>query len=325
MIKKCVTICLVLLTFAVLLSGCGKEVETKPIELTNHHEGQYYSIFYPDGFDISTSGLDLTIDGDGINLIVKKIPDDKYELGNLRSLDLFRMSVEQKAKQEGAALVVVETTVGAQQALAFEYEGTDKYGLLYAIPLKGHMIVVGSENPQELGEVETASRRVELIKAIIKSFRITRPDYFEPIPQNNTGDTPSGDEPIETVSFENEFFKFDFPKNWTVTGEDMVTIQPSDSQSISAGHEISITNIENSGKNYQLYATDMSKVFKSTKSGDMQLGQNNYKFNIFSIEDTERMHLFTGKDSRVVMINAPSNEGKLLPEHEIILKTFVMK
>lgn len=325
MIKKCATICLVLLAFAVLLSGCGKEVETKPIELTNHHEGQYYSIFYPDGFDISTSDLDASITGEGINLIVKKVVSENAKRGDLQSIAMFRMSVEQKAKQEDANLAVTETNIGAEKAFVFEYEGTTKYGLLYAMPLDGKIILVGSENPQELGEGEIAARRVELIKAIARSFRITRPDYFAPSTNNDQNNQTPKDTTIETKTFENAFFKFDLPKNWTVSGEDMVTIQPSDSQSISAGQEISITNIENAGKDCWLYATDIAKTFKSTESGGIVFGSNSYIYNIFTIEGQERIHLFIGKDARVVMINAASNEGKLLPEHEIVLKTFVMK
>lgn len=309
---------------ASLLSSCGSP-EIKPIELTNFYNGQYFSVSYPDGFDIATANLDLKISGNGISLIVKKEPTENAARGNLASLNALKFSLEQKAKQEGANLLVTDAKVGTESAMGFEYESTTKYGLLYAIPVKGHIILVGSENPQELGEGDVAANRVEQIKAIVKSFRITRPDYFEPASGNVGGNTGNGNTPIKTKPFENEYFKFSIPENWTATGEDMVTIQPSSQQSIASGQEISVTNIANAGKNHQKYAIELSKIFGGAKILEQKFGENVYSSYTFTLDGQERIHLFIGDASRVVMVNAAASSGKLLLEHEEILGSFVMK
>lgn len=309
---------------ASLFGSCGAP-EIAPVKLTNFHNGQYYSISYPDGFDITTSGLDLTISGNGVTLIVKKEPTENVQRGSLASLNMLKYELEQKTKREGANLLVTEAKIGAESALAFEYEGTSKYGLLYAVPLEGHIILVGSDNPQELGEGDIAANRVEQIKAIVGSFRVTRPDYFDLKGGNDTGTTDNGNSSIKTKPFENEYFKFNIPENWVATGEDMITIQPSNSTSISSGQEISVTNIANAGKSYSNYANDLFKVFGGANLKEQLFGEKTYTSYTFMLDGQERIHLFTGKNNQVVMINASSVAGKLLPEHEEILRSFVIK
>jgi hypothetical protein len=309
---------------ASLFSGCGSP-KTINVELPTLYSGPYYSISYPGDFNIRTNDLDLEIFRNDISIIVKKQTAEKSQRGNLASLSALRYELEQKAKREGAELLVTDTKIGAESALGFEYESTTKYGLLYAIPMEGNIVLVGSDNPQELGEGEVAANRVEQIKTIVKSFRITKPTFFEQVGNNNTGTTDNGSSSIKTKPFENEFFKFNIPENWVAFGEDMVTIQPSASQSVSSGQEISFTNIANAGKDYNGYATDLFKVFKGTSIGDQTFGENTFKYYTFMLESQERIHLFIGKNTRVVMINASSVAGKLLIEHEGILKSFEMK
>ncbi len=302
--KKIIAITVVM-TAGFALFGCGVPQEEK-INLANSFSGPYFSIDYPEGFNIETKDDGLLIKGE-VNLEVRAQAYQGVNLDEMASLQPVISQVESRAKQLGAEFLQSEITLGERKAMLVEMYTADSAGLVAFVPLSGRLVTIGAEDPFKDSDPKN-SRKTKVLRAIIGSFRLTKPDYFVGAEKNGIGKTPPQ---TGSGAYKGELLDVSLPPEWEAQeqGADGLMLLPLDP--LQTDKTVSINIFRNTGKNVLQYTQNMMKVFGVNDYEQVTLGGTDYYMIKGSLAGVPMINFFAQKGATIFMIQI--SQSKLDP------------
>ncbi len=300
--KKIIAIT-VMIAAGFALFGCGAPQEEK-INLSKSFSGPYYTIDYPQGFDVETKGDDLLIKGE-VNLEIRGQAYQGVNLGDMASLQPVISQVESRAKQLGAEFLQSEIALGERKAVLVEMYTADSAGLVAFVPLAGRLVTIGAEDPFKDSDPRN-SRKTKVLKAIIESFRLTKPDYFAETGKNGIDKTQP---PAGGSAYKGELLDVSLLPEWEAQeqGADGLMLLPLDP--LQTDKTVSISIFRNTGKNALQYTQNMMRVFGANDYEQVKLGGTDYYMIKGSLAGAPMTSLFTQKGATIFMIQI--SQGKL--------------
>jgi len=331
-----VSLVLVVALLLLLTTACGTTTETK-LEYTM--KGEYFTIGYNSGFTSSQTKDGAIINGRSftINIDAKPYAGAKYnDMGSIKSeIELAKAELV----DVGEELIEESDTKGIIISGILK----EKKGLVLYVPVDYYLILVFTEPaPNSVADFELASE-------MIKSFRLTDPDYFANRQSENPPDIDDNGEdnnenqdnndPVENPqddatqinnnpeSFSNKFIKMTIPAGWVLTSDDeRLTIIETKNGTPSSVLSFSIQYVDlgEEMKTSEFVSNMVTQIngelkeskFKGTRYQVIESMHDNY---------TE-FHLITSRSSGLPLMISIISSSKKIPDDAIeIIETIEIK
>ncbi len=314
-----------MLTIAVgasLFAACGSAPK---FEKT--YEGKFYSFEHPASLTVEEQGENIVLKGEGLEMNLQSAPNPESKYGDLGvTKSLAEEIKKQETESDGMKAIIDEINLNGSKALWIEGEnkGKQEAAVMVVIPLDGAMAMFGLLNAIKTG------KDFDLAKDIIKTLKITKPDFFA-APQNEEKEEgkekgqegKTEDEGLGTVTgewIETDSFKVINPGgDWKATNENGFVM-------LNKGLEaINIIAMPLSGATIGTYVDGVKmglKDFGKVEEGKVQLGENEFIKLAYNVSTIKTNLFIAEKGGTVVQITV---SGDVTPETENILKSLVVK
>ncbi len=334
--KKLVIAVLTIAVGASLFAACGSAPKFE-----KKYEGKFYTFEHPANLTVEEQGESIVLKCEGLEMNLQSAPNPESKYGDLGVTKGIAEEIKkQEAESDGMKAIIDEINLNGSKALWIEGEnkGKQEAAVMVIIPLDGAMAMFGL-----LKEIKTG-KDFDLAKDIIKTLKITKPDYFkgEQGKEDKT-EEKEGEEKVEdkeedkgegqegktedkglgTVAgewVEADSFKVINPgSDWKATNESGFVM-------FSKGQEaINIIAMPLSGATIGTYVDGVKmglKDFGKVEEEKVQLGENEFIKLAYNVATIKTNLFIAEKGGTVVQVTVA---GGVTPEAENILKSLVIK
>jgi hypothetical protein len=331
-----VSLVFVVALLLLLTTACGTTTETK-LEYTM--KGEYFTIGYNSGFTSSQTKNGAIINGRSFTINIDAKPYASAKYNDMSSIKSEVELAKAELADVGEELIEESDTKGIIISGILK----EKKGLVLYVPVDYYLILVFTEPaPNSVADFELASE-------MIKSFRLTDPDYFANRQSENSPDTDDNGEdnnenqdnndPVENPqddatktdnnpeSFSNKFIKMTIPAGWVLTSDDeRLTIIETKNGTPSSVLSFSIQYVDlgEEMKTSEFVSNMVTQIngelkeskFKGTRYQVIESMHDNY---------TE-FHLITSRSSGLPLMISIISSSKKIPDDAIeIIETIEIK